>query len=64
MESVLIDVEPEKEALVPHPGPDEETAQLSREILDRADERLFAAHRGSSGSLEAALSVDGSGEIP
>ncbi|MDL5360446.1 type II/IV secretion system ATPase subunit [Halalkalicoccus sp. NIPERK01] len=64
MESVLIDVEPEKEALVPRPGPDEETAELAKTILDRADERLFADHRDPPGSLEAALAADGSGDVP
>lgn len=55
MESVLIDVEPETEALVPRPDPDEETAELARTILDRADEQLFADHRSPDSSLEEAL---------
>ncbi len=57
MESVVIVVDPETEALVPRPDPDEETAELARTILDRADGRIFDAHRESSeaGSLEDAL---------
>nr|WP_245998401.1 type II/IV secretion system ATPase subunit [Halalkalicoccus subterraneus] len=64
MESVLIDVDPETEALVPRPDPDEGTARRAREVLDRADERLFAARRGSSGSLSTAFSADGRGDGP
>ena len=41
MESVLIDVDPEKEALVPRPDPDGEMQELTRSILDRAEEELF-----------------------
>ncbi len=46
MESVLIDVDPEKEALVPRPDPDEETRSLAREILSRAEDELFAEYEG------------------
>lgn len=62
MESVLIDVEPETEALVPRPDPDEGTAELARTIPKRTDERLFEAYRDSSGSLEDALSSEFSWE--
>lgn len=55
MESVLIDVEPKTEALVPRPDPNEETARLARTILDRADEQLFADRRSTDDSLEDAL---------
>ncbi|WP_409348371.1 type II/IV secretion system ATPase subunit [Natronorarus salvus] len=46
MESVLIDVDPEKEALVPRPDPDEKTRALAREILARAEEELFGEYEG------------------
>jgi archaeal flagellar protein FlaI len=46
MESVLIDVEPEKEALVPRPEPDEETSETARGILERTESEVFEEHRG------------------
>jgi len=48
MESVLIDVDPEKEALVPRPDPDERTRELAREILARAEEELFPEYEGKT----------------
>ena len=47
MESVLIDVDEEKEAMVPRPDPDEEISALTAEILDDAEE-LLAEYRGAS----------------
>ncbi|GAA0198395.1 ATPase, T2SS/T4P/T4SS family [Haladaptatus pallidirubidus] len=41
MESVLIDIDPEKEEMVPRPDPDEEIVQLSKDILAEAENRLF-----------------------
>ncbi|MFC6906296.1 type II/IV secretion system ATPase subunit [Halalkalicoccus tibetensis] len=58
MESVLIDVDPETEALVPRPEPDEATAELAKEVLERADDRLFADHRGTARSLGDALAAE------
>jgi flagellar protein FlaI len=46
MESVLIDVDPEKEALVPRPEPGDETYNTATDILERAEERLFDDYRG------------------
>jgi len=46
MESVLIDVDPEDEALVPRPDPDDETFNLSQDILERAEEEMFEEYRG------------------
>ncbi|WP_436347604.1 ATPase, T2SS/T4P/T4SS family [Natronorubrum sp. FCH18a] len=46
MESVLIDVDPEKEALVPRPDASDETYNLSMDILERAEESLFEEYRG------------------
>ena len=41
MESVEIDVDPEKEEMVPRPDPDEDIRDLCRDILDRAAEELW-----------------------
>ncbi len=46
MESVLIDVDPEKEELVPRPDASDETYNLSMDILERAEESLFEEYRG------------------
>ncbi|UTF54060.1 ATPase, T2SS/T4P/T4SS family [Natronosalvus rutilus] len=46
MESVLIDVDPEKEELVPRPDSTTETYNLSTDILERAEESLFEEYRG------------------
>ena len=56
MESVLIDVDPHQEALVPRPEPDEQLREEAETILDVADDRLFEQYRGrESGSLVDAL---------
>ncbi|MEA1930003.1 MAG: type II/IV secretion system ATPase subunit [Euryarchaeota archaeon] len=49
MESVLIDVDPETEALVPRPDPGEEQRELAAEILDEGEE-LFEEYRGRTGA--------------
>jgi flagellar protein FlaI len=46
MESVHIDIEPEKEEMVPRPTPDAEVADLASDILERAEEELFPEYRG------------------
>ncbi|WP_254862468.1 ATPase, T2SS/T4P/T4SS family [Halovivax gelatinilyticus] len=46
MESVKIDVDPEKEELVPRPDASTETYNLSMDILERAEESLFDEYRG------------------
>ncbi|WP_082230659.1 type II/IV secretion system ATPase subunit [Haloprofundus marisrubri] len=57
MESVLIDIDPEKEEMVPRPDPDAETLAEAREILERADAELFDQYRGARvGSVADALS--------
>ncbi|MCU4752714.1 ATPase, T2SS/T4P/T4SS family [Halobacteria archaeon AArc-curdl1] len=48
MESVLIDVDPEKEELVPRPDSTSETYNLSMDILERAEESLFDEYRGQA----------------
>ncbi|WP_266077453.1 type II/IV secretion system ATPase subunit [Haladaptatus caseinilyticus] len=45
MESVLIDIDPKKEEMVPRPDPNEEIVQLSKDILAEADDRLFDQYR-------------------
>ncbi|WP_338741743.1 type II/IV secretion system ATPase subunit [Haloplanus salilacus] len=56
MESVLIDIDPEKEAMVPRPDPSEEELDLCADILDRADTELFEAYRGEDrGGVDSAL---------
>ncbi|QGX94522.1 secretion system protein E [Haloplanus rallus] len=46
MESVLIDIDPEKEAMVPRPDPSEEALALCADILDRAETELLDEYRG------------------
>ena len=48
MESVLIDIDPEKEAMVPRPDPTEAELERCADILDRADTELLAEYRGES----------------
>jgi flagellar protein FlaI len=56
MESVLIDVDPAKEELVPRPDPDDEGYNLAMSIVEEADESLFDDYRGKSvEGLETAL---------
>ncbi|MFW5959038.1 MAG: type II/IV secretion system ATPase subunit [Natronomonas sp.] len=56
MESVLIDVDPEKEALVPRPEPDGNIRAEAEAVLEEADERVFEQYRGTgSESLIDAL---------
>jgi len=50
MESVLIDVDPEDEALAPRPDPNDETKQLCQDILDRAGDSLLDEYRGEQPS--------------
>jgi flagellar protein FlaI len=58
MESVLIEVDPEKEALVPRPDPDEAVRAEAEAVLEAADERVLAEYRGrTAGSLADALAA-------
>ena len=45
MESVEIDIDPEKESLVPRPDPGPETKQAAKAILDTANGALFDGYR-------------------
>ncbi|PSQ53277.1 secretion system protein [Halobacteriales archaeon SW_8_65_20] len=47
MESVEIDVDPEKEALVPRPNPDEAMIDETRAVMEKAEETLFPEYRDS-----------------
>ena len=49
MESVLIDVDPEVEDLVPRPEPDADQRALAEEILETGEE-LFEEYRGRTGA--------------
>ncbi|WP_343749320.1 type II/IV secretion system ATPase subunit [Halarchaeum salinum] len=77
MESVLIDVDPEKEEMVPRPDPTEDVYEEAGELLERAEDTLFEEYRGeeapdiSFALSEAAASaadedvvVDDSGDTP
>ncbi len=63
MESVLIDVDPDKEELVPRPDPDEEMRAHTESILEDAREKLFPDYVGADapefpqGFVEAAEDV-------
>ncbi len=58
MESVLIDVDSKKEALVPRPEPSEDVLAEAEQVLETAESRIFEQYRGqSSGSLLEALST-------
>ena len=57
MESVLIDVDPVKEALVPRPDPGSDVLAEAERILAEAEDRIFEEYRGKqAGSLTDALS--------
>jgi len=45
MESVEINVDPEKEEMVPRPSPSEEIREICTEILERAEEELWPEYR-------------------
>ena len=45
MENVVIDIEAEKEALVPRPDPGEDTYDRAKELLDEAEQTLFPDYR-------------------
>jgi flagellar protein FlaI len=64
MESVLIEVEQEKEELVPRPEATDETYNLSTDILERAEESMFDEYRGEVPSgLDSALdAIEGDAE--
>nr|WP_079988930.1 MULTISPECIES: type II/IV secretion system ATPase subunit [Halobacteriales] len=47
MESVEIDVDPDKEALVPRPNPDEAMVDETRGVMQKAEESLFPDYRES-----------------
>ncbi|MDS0300164.1 type II/IV secretion system ATPase subunit [Halogeometricum sp. S1BR25-6] len=58
MESVVIDVDPEKEALVPRPDPDVKTYERARAFLDGAETDLFADYRNREPRSLATILAD------
>jgi flagellar protein FlaI len=57
MESVLIDIDPQKEALVPRPEPGSDVLREAEQILAEAEDRIFEEYRGrQAGGLVDALS--------
>ncbi|QLC34462.1 Flp pilus assembly complex ATPase component TadA [Halarchaeum sp. CBA1220] len=77
MESVLIDVDPEKEAMVPRPDPTEDVYEEAIDLLQRAEDDLFEEYRGEEApdisfaltaaaqeAADADVVVDESGETP
>jgi len=58
MESVLIDIDPEKEEMVPRPDPNDEILAQTRQILDRAEEELFEQYYGETPDEVADALVD------
>ncbi|WP_439025985.1 ATPase, T2SS/T4P/T4SS family [Haloarchaeobius sp. DT45] len=67
MESVEIDVDPEDEEQVPRPDANDETYNLSQDILERAEESLFDEYRGKELSglgVDSALSGSGMDDEP
>ncbi|WP_372911870.1 type II/IV secretion system ATPase subunit [Salinigranum sp.] len=65
MESVQINIEPEKEAMVPRPSPDTETAALADGILGRAEESLLPEYRGNTTAdvAEALASIQPAADV-
>ncbi|MFB6135599.1 MAG: type II/IV secretion system ATPase subunit [Halobacteriaceae archaeon] len=57
MESVLIDIDPEKEEMVPRPDPTDRVQREVDEILAEAEERIFSQYRGEDADLESALQM-------
>ena len=63
MESVLIDIDPDKEDMVPRPDPTEETEAAAMWILEEARSDLLGKYRGRDVSgLASALTTDGDGD--
>jgi len=60
MESILLEVDPEEEELVPRPDPPDEIYNQATDILERAEESLFDEYRGQvpSGIASALSGVD------
>ncbi|WP_251329945.1 ATPase, T2SS/T4P/T4SS family [Haloplanus pelagicus] len=65
MESVLIDIDPEKEAMVPRPDPNERGLELCADLLDRAESELFDDYRGEdvAGIDDALGGIEGAADV-
>jgi flagellar protein FlaI len=58
MESVLIDIDPEKEEMVPRPDPPEEVREETAGILEEAEDRLLAERRGEAAIEDLSLLLE------
>ncbi|WP_254832169.1 type II/IV secretion system ATPase subunit [Haloglomus salinum] len=58
MESVEIDIDPEKEEMVPRPDAGEEMLEETADVLDNAEDLLTEYRGRGSGDLASALDVD------
>ncbi|MFB6300278.1 MAG: type II/IV secretion system ATPase subunit [Halobacteriales archaeon] len=67
MESVHIDIDPEKEALVPRPDPTDHVYERTGEVLEQAESELFEAYRDRTPDSEdirqALAKTDGSPDV-
>ena len=64
MGSVLIDIDPEKEEMVPRPEASEEMLDHTGEILEEAEDRLFEQYRGEDAEgIAAALMMEKQGDV-
>jgi flagellar protein FlaI len=64
MGSVLIDIDPEKEEMVPRPEASEEMLDHTGEILEEAEDRLFEQYRGEDAEgIAAALMIEKQGDV-
>ncbi len=58
MESVLIDIDPEKEELVPRPDPTDAVLEQTGDILEEAETRVFDGLRGEAAVEDLAMALD------
>ena len=61
MESVLIDIDPDKEEMVPRPDPTDEILAEANDLLARAEEELFAEYRDAD--VDATNLADALGDV-
>jgi flagellar protein FlaI len=58
IESVLIDIDPEKEEMVPRPDPPEAILEETAAVLEEAEDRLLAERRGSEAIEDLSLLLE------
>ncbi|SDM18242.1 flagellar protein FlaI [Halogranum gelatinilyticum] len=61
MESVLIDIDPDKEEMVPRPDPTDEILAEAKDLLARAEDELFAEYRDAD--VDATNLADALGDV-